>query len=130
VLGLGRGHYTPAQIRVWAAAGHFEYQKSKGRKEIFFVAAQSSRIIGFSSVLEDEIHELYVAASFAGRGIGARLLEAGEKELAKQGYRKIRLVSSLNALPFYISMGWKRGPSIKRRLEDQVFSVVKMAKKL
>ncbi|HTC20903.1 MAG TPA: hypothetical protein VK859_08645, partial [bacterium] len=70
VLGLGQGHYSPAQIRVWAAAGRFEYQKSKKRNEIFYVAAEGSKIAGFSSVLRDEIDELYVAASFAGRGIG------------------------------------------------------------
>jgi GNAT superfamily N-acetyltransferase len=130
VLGLGRWHYSPAQIQVWARAGRFQYLKSKARQEVFFVAARGPKIAGFSSVLQDEVHELYVAASFAGGGIGAKLLRAAEQELAARGFQRIRLISSMNALPFYLSKGWKKGRPMRRRLKDQVFNCLKMSKKL
>ena len=59
------------------------------------------------------LHSLFVREACQRRGIGRRLVSAFEHEVRKAGCGKITLQSSLYAVPFYQSLGYKRSTGIR-----------------
>ena len=79
-------------------------------KNYFLVAREASgAIAGFGSVDRNEakITTLYILPKWIGKGLGSRLLNMLEAELARLGRRKIQLMSTLNAEKFYQRSGYK-----------------------
>ena len=72
------------------------------------VATIGAEIVGFVTVHDDELEQLYVAASARGRGVAAALLRHGEKVISKR-YPKAWLavaVGNARARRFYAREGW------------------------
>ncbi|HZJ56021.1 MAG TPA: GNAT family N-acetyltransferase [Myxococcaceae bacterium] len=72
------------------------------------VATAGQEIVGFVTVHDDELEQLYVAASARGGGVAAALLRHGEKVIAAQ-YRRAWLavaVGNARARRFYDREGW------------------------
>ena len=93
-----------------------------------FVAEQGRRLAGFSSLFGDEIRAVYVHPAFARRGVGGALLKKVEREATKLGLERLSLRSSLNAVPFYRSHGYRGSRRTVFEIEGQRLSVVKMTK--
>ena len=81
--------------------------EKKDRK--YFVVEHNGRVIGFVQInLELRIIKaIYVDYRFIGRGAGRTLLAKGEAELKKIGVKTSIIHSTITAIPFYKSQGYK-----------------------
>ena len=72
------------------------------------VAGDGESIVGVLRGSPGRLHSLFIRKDYHGRGIGRRLMTAFERKVKKAGESKITLQSSLYAVPFYQSLGYKR----------------------
>ena len=64
---------------------------------------------GFIRIIGDELEQFYVEPNAIGQGLGRRLMDASEAELAKRGILRPYLICSTGntrAAGFYVQMGW------------------------
>jgi predicted N-acetyltransferase YhbS len=80
---------------------------------IAFVAVDDAKVIGFVRGTANKVSNLYVKGRYHGKGIGRKLMERFEKEAVKQGFREIRIKSSLYAISFYQRLGYKKTTGIR-----------------
>jgi ribosomal protein S18 acetylase RimI-like enzyme len=57
----------------------------------FRVAERDGRVVGFVHWRDDFVHALHVVSSEVRRGVGTRLMDLAEAEIAGAGYRSARL---------------------------------------
>jgi GNAT superfamily N-acetyltransferase len=75
------------------------------------VATLDSQIVGFVTVHDDEIEQLYVAPSVRGGTVAAALLARGEQMIAS-GFERAWLAvvaGNTRARRFYAKQGWREG---------------------
>jgi GNAT superfamily N-acetyltransferase len=80
-----------------------------GNWAVSLLAEIEGRIVGVVMTDDDWIEDLWVAADCRDRGIGSRLLAAGERQIAGRGYPLgyLRVVAeNLGARRFYARHGW------------------------
>lgn len=73
------------------------------------VAVDGAEVVGFATVVVDEVEQLYVAAPFRGRGVADALLTDAERRISAAGHRRAWLAvvpGNLRARWFYERMGW------------------------
>jgi len=96
------------------------------------VALDADEIVGVLRGSPARLHSLFVSKKRHGCGIGRQLMTAFERRVSKTGAEAITLLSSLYAVPFYQSLGYKRttrvycGPCF----DDTVFPYQPMKKVL
>ena len=74
------------------------------------IAEQAGAVIGLSSILADEMHQLFVSRSARGSGLAAALIADAEKRLRDQGVGRAWLFcakGNRRAYRFYEKMGWR-----------------------
>ncbi|MGI3184234.1 GNAT family N-acetyltransferase [Nioella aestuarii] len=74
------------------------------------VVASDGSALGFCSIRDDEIYQLYVAPEARSNGLAGRLLADGEARLAARGVGLARLdvgVENDRAARFYARQGWE-----------------------
>ncbi|MGC3940334.1 GNAT family N-acetyltransferase [Roseobacter sp. EG26] len=110
VAQLGRGHYTPAQLRVWRArspsveAIRDAYQD--GRRA-FVAVNEYGQVSGFSDLEQNgHIRYLYISPHMAGRGIARKLLVTLEDQARALGLSRIFAEASEVALPVFERAGF------------------------
>ena len=126
--------YTAEQIEVWAGGKHPDrYVRAMAEGETFFVAEgleATPTVIGFSSVLGDEVRAVYVHPDHVGVGVGRALLAAVEEHARDGGVEVLRLNSTTTAREFYTAHGYQNdGESIFDMLGVGL-PCVKMSKRL
>ncbi|NOJ40961.1 GNAT family N-acetyltransferase [Bradyrhizobium sp. WSM 1791] len=62
---------------------------------------------GWGAIRGDYLEGLYTAPEFAGRGVGAGLLEMFERLMRERGIRAVRAEASSNAREFYLRRGYR-----------------------
>ena len=75
--------------------------------EIFYVAIENKKIVGMVRGIKGRVVNLFVDGKFHGKGIGKKLM----KKFEEQGFDErnaINIKSSLFAVSFYISIGFKK----------------------
>ena len=101
--------------------------------ETTLVAEIDGRIAGFGSIVEskNELRAVYVAADFSRRGVGSALLKGLERLAKERGCKELQMVSSLTAVPFYLSHGFEdRGHGIHALKSGGQMACVSMRKTL
>jgi ribosomal protein S18 acetylase RimI-like enzyme len=74
-----------------------------------WVASSETEIVGVLLTKEEWIDDLWVRQDHRGRGVGTKLLQYGEAEVAGRHYEvsRLRVVkANRNAISFYIKHGW------------------------
>src|SRR5215470_18392529 len=101
-----RGHVPPG-LEAHRRLDHF-LARVPPRIELTTLAAVGGAVVGFASVHEDELEELFVAAAARGTGVAAALLAAGERRIAERFDRAWLAVvaGNLRARRFYEKSGW------------------------
>lgn len=93
----------------WRSPDEFKLEdfNKTTKGEWFLVAEQDGEIIGFSSVWEDHfLHNLFVAPSAHGQGIGTKLLAACFAGKLNTPARLKCVVRNTKACSFYEAKGW------------------------
>jgi GNAT superfamily N-acetyltransferase len=78
-----------------------------------FVAEMDGGIVGVLRGRDDKLQSLFVRGDFHRRGIGRELVQRFEQECMRRGSRKIVLMSTLYAIPFYQVMRYKKSTGIR-----------------
>ncbi|WP_207591086.1 GNAT family N-acetyltransferase [Halomontanus rarus] len=118
---LGREAYAQEQVDAWAAGCRSaDYTASiEADDSVFVVAEDDGDVAGFASLEYDtpdgdgtdavaEITGVYVHPAVARRGVGSKLYAALERRARGWGAETLELSASLNAVPFYESLGYER----------------------
>ncbi|MET0593612.1 MAG: GNAT family N-acetyltransferase [Polyangiaceae bacterium] len=77
---------------------------------------------GFSMIKDDELYQLYVAASARGSGIAKALISEVETRLASDGLPLVWLACAIGnerAARFYEKCGWRRAGTVVCQLETK-----------
>ena len=78
---------------------------------VFLAVHDRDGVIGFCSLLDDEIELIAVASSYQGQGVGRRLVESCVDECRRDGFEKLKIRtqgSNRGARNFYEKLGFSR----------------------
>lgn len=111
VRGLAIRDYTPAQIDAWAPAIADDEARLRwiARMQVNrpWVAEVEGRLAGFADLqASGYIDQLFVAADFAGHGVGGRLMRHLHDIARSQGMAELFSHVSLTAQPFFRHFGF------------------------
>ncbi len=122
ILGLCAQHYSAVQLSQWTDALRPEGYAALLASREFLVAEQEGEVLGFGVLdfSESLINATYVSPKAVRRGVGRRLLEAMETLARQQGATRLRLSSTLNAVPFYQRLGYLQQGTGTNRLPTGV----------
>ena len=82
--------------------------------DMVFVAVRDRKeIVGVLRGSKDKLRSLFVDGNSHRLGIGRKLVERFETECRAQGSEVVRLASTLHAIPFYQSMGYKKTTGVR-----------------
>lgn len=129
---LGAKAYDARQIEAWLSGLTLSRLEGRLLATVSFVAERGGRIVGFASldVQHLELDFLYVDPDFAGQGIGRRLSARVEKEATGRGIRRLFIVASLNALPVYERLGYRKESDMSKTIDGVTVPCVRMSKDL
>jgi putative acetyltransferase len=117
IVDLCAQHYSVVQLAQWKDALRPEGYAALLATREFLVAEENGALLGFGilDLGESLINATYVSPKVARRGVGRRLVQAMETIARQQGVTRLHLSSTLNAVPFYESLGYlQEGPSTNR----------------
>jgi putative acetyltransferase len=79
-------------------------------EERLFVAEIEGQIVGFTSIDYHyrQIQSMFVAPNWARQGVGSQLIGHLEDVAKAYGTQRLRVMSSLAAIPFYTAQGYER----------------------
>ena len=83
------------------------------RSEMVFVAERDGTILGVLRGRTTRLGSLFVRGDHHRQGIGRRLVARFEQECARQGGSAIKVAATLNAVPFYLELGYRRTTGIR-----------------
>lgn len=132
VRGIASKYYRDEVIDAWASK---EPEDSPlDEKKVRFVAeTDEGEVIGFSDYNKEtnELSGLYVKPSFAGRGLGEKLLQKAEEDAKENGLDHLWCKSTATAKEFYRKHGYNTTEETTHELEEGIeMKAYKMEKKL
>jgi N-acetylglutamate synthase-like GNAT family acetyltransferase len=128
-----RSHYSREEIEAWASPRQPEHYIESIRSKEFYIAEENGAVIGFGTLNQEhnEIEAVYVSPDVARRGIGSAILRRLEERAQGLGLKSLKIDASLNAVPFYKSVGYQSQQETKHRLSSGVeIGCVLMTKEL
>ena len=101
--------YTSEQLEAAIGNSNVEfYQRAIAQKCMaIFVADAGYAVIGFASLCNTLLGDLFVHPLYVRRGVGTSLLAAVEGEAMHRNIDKLRVTASITAQPFYLSRGYQ-----------------------
>ena len=106
----GDGHlgHVPEELLPHRTLRHF-LQRVPPRIPGTTVATLDGRVVGFVTIHDDELEQIFVAAEARGGGVASALLAAGEARIAREHPRAWLAVVAGNARArrFYERSGWR-----------------------
>ncbi|NDV13270.1 GNAT family N-acetyltransferase [Crenobacter sp. HX-7-9] len=131
VHGLACRDYTPAQCRAWApvldAKAQHAWCEAMARRQPFVV--EVGGVIAAYADLQDDglIDHFFVAAPYAGQGIGRRLLGHLQAEATARGLPRVYADVSLCAEALFAHLGFEVEARRLVLLRDETFANARMA---
>ncbi len=102
-------HYRAEQIDAWAGGKSPERsRKAVDEHETFVAVGDDGVVVGFGQLdaRTGQVMAVYVAPEHIGAGVGRKLVEAIEHTALECGLNVLHIHSSLNAVDFYVRMGF------------------------
>lgn len=108
ILDLCRGHYSSEHLEEWTTVLRGAAYGAMLSTRVVFVAEHDGALLGFGVMdpKESLINATYIDPSAVRRGVGRRLMQAMEDAARDAGCTEVRLNSTLNAVPFYRTLGY------------------------
>ena len=100
-------YYPPEIIELWLNGSLPEGFASELERN-FYVASVGEKIIGLGAIKysENKIYAIFVKPEFLGKGVGKQMMLFLENVALLNNIQTIYLDSTLNAAPFYRSLGY------------------------
>jgi putative acetyltransferase len=132
ISALAGTQYTDEQLAAWApdddALSDFESAVESDQFTVL-LAEVRDEIAGYGVLNgpEARIDAVYVRPEYARRGIASSLVGQLEMRARMQGIEELSIVASLNARPFYESLGYRSVGTKTRRIDgvDIEFAVMR-----
>lgn len=107
-------HYSPETIDLWLNGSLPEGFAAKLERN-FYVTTLNKNIIGLGafSYSDNKIYAIFTKPEFMGKGVGKKMMVYLENLAIKNRINTIYLDSTLNAAPFYRSLGYVGNEVIK-----------------
>jgi len=115
---LSLSHLSEGEAAAWAERGGMPRAKQSITKDEVWVAMLGVRAIGWLHREANSIEGLYVSPSAARQGVGTALVSLAESQIAQRGHHSVVLDSSLNAVAFYLRLGYT--PTTNQRSPAEV----------
>ena len=96
-----------ADAQAWASQLTLAGMERKLRELEVWVAELNGVVVGWGAIRGDMLEGLYVAAEFAGQGVGAGLLDRLEGLIRDREFPSVRAEASVNARDFYLRRGYR-----------------------
>jgi putative acetyltransferase len=102
-------HYSPSQIKAWAAsAEHTSRWEAKVNEHFFLGAFEESQLAGFASLTsQGYVDLLYVHPHYFRKGLGTLLYSKLEQEARHLGLNVLNVHASALARPLFERLGFK-----------------------
>jgi N-acetylglutamate synthase-like GNAT family acetyltransferase len=115
-------HYSDAQIDAWAQPGTVSRLQEQIESRRFFVAMADGQPIAYAQLdlKAAVIRSIYVLPSFARRSVGRRLAQTMFEAARDAGLEQLQIDASLNAVPFYETLGFRRLEDVDHELRSGV----------
>jgi putative acetyltransferase len=107
ILELAPPTMPKAEATAWASQLTLSGIERKLRELEVWVAELDGAIVGWGAIRGDMLEGLYVAAEFAGQGVGAGLLGMLEGLIRDREFPSVRAEASSNARGFYLRRGYR-----------------------
>ena len=113
---------SPEQKKAFLGPFHFARSPEKSHQggiakvikaSMVFVAEKDGEIVGVLRGRRDKLQSLFVRGDVHRRGIGQKLVNRFEHECKTRGSRKVILMSTLYAIPFYQAMGYRKSTGVR-----------------
>jgi putative acetyltransferase len=135
IRGLAAQHYSPEVIAAWAGTITDERIQSflkNPQNEIRLIAELDGQPVGLGVVVinNSELRACYVVPEAARKGVGSAVVREIERIARQHGLSRLDLDASVNAEPFYASLGYEvveRGEHVPHG--GQPMASVKMTKR-
>ena len=115
ILKLASGPYPTEVIEAWSEGSWTPKIQAAGSPRHCFVAVHADEIVGFAIWVPHReepktahIKSVYVHPDWARRGIGTKLIKRAEQDALSSGYERFTVGASLNGLPFYAAVGYRK----------------------
>ena len=99
-------HLSNCEAVVWAERGGMPRVEQAIAKDEVWVATLGAQAVGWIHVAANSIEGLYVSPTAVRQGIGTALVRLAESHIAQRGHPLVVLESSLNAVRFYLRLGY------------------------
>jgi L-amino acid N-acyltransferase YncA len=127
-------HYSPGDLAAWSSRmTPASYAEPLLTRTVLVAERADGRIVGFAQLnaAEGAIDAVYVDPDETRRGAGRALVEALERQARTAGVTSLALDASLNAVPFYEALGYRRECDTRHALGDgHSIACVLMTKRL
>ncbi len=131
-------HYTPLQLRAWAARRTLAAHRQMIRSTTAFVAVEDGTILGFATVAltprgaldRGEVDQLFVHPAHAGRGVAGALLARLEKAAREAGVERLLTHASWRAAPVFERSGYQPDEVETVVVNGQELTRIRMHKRL
>ncbi len=95
------------EAQAWVSQLTLSGMERKLRELEVWVAELDGIVAGWGAIRGDRLEGLYVAAEFAGQGVGAGLLGMLEGLMRDRGFPSVHAEASSNARDFYLGRGYR-----------------------
>lgn len=130
VLRTNAKFYSKNIIKEWINQISEKSTRNQFKNSSWYVLKISNRIIGFAqfSIKDKTLYQINIDPKYQRRNYGRLLYEFIEKKFKRNKIKKISLNSTLNAVKFYKSLGFKSLGKIRFKLNKKYAQMVKMEK--
>ncbi|MFH1566276.1 MAG: GNAT family N-acetyltransferase [bacterium] len=130
VFKINSKFYSLKVIKEWVSTINQQNVLEQFKSTGWVVCEVDKEIVGFAqySIKDKTLFQIQVSPKFQRKNIGAKLYKYIEEEFLKSGLKIMFLNSTLNAVPFYDRLGFRKVRGIKFELERYSVEMVKMEK--
>ena len=124
--------YPKNVISLWLKQITEKNIKDQLHNSKWLVLKLNDKTIGFAqySIQAKTLYQINISPKYSGKGFGKILYSYIENEFLKNKAKTIKLNSTLNAVPFYKNLGFKKIKNISFKIDSASIKMVAMKKNL
>ncbi len=125
-------YYPKSVILAWLKQVSANNVKSQLRNSKWIVLRLNDKIVGFAqySIEDKTLYQINILPKYSGKGFGKIVYAYIENEFLKNKIKTVVLNATLNAVPFYKKLRFKRIKNISFKLGSTKMKIAKMKKYL